>query len=97
MAKIIAKWNASLIAESEETVLIEGNHYFSRADVETALLKESETTTVCPWKGTALYYDLVVNGKTNKDAVWYYPNPKAAAIKIKDRLAFWNGVEVTEV
>lgn len=97
MAKITAKWNGEIIAESNDTVLIEGNHYFKIEDVKKEYLSASQTTSVCPWKGTASYHSLKVGSEVNKDAVWYYPNPKEAAIKIKDRLAFWKGVEVTEV
>lgn len=97
MGKIIAEWNGKVIASSDETVLIEGNHYFNMNDVDQSLLTASETTTVCSWKGTANYYNVVVDGEINKDAVWYYAEPKEAAIKIKDRVAFWKGVKVTEV
>lgn len=92
---ITAKWNGALIASSEDTVVVEGNHYFPRNRVEPAFLKESETTSQCPWKGEASYYSLVVKGETNKDAAWYYPDPKDAAMEIKDHIAFWKGVEVS--
>ncbi len=89
-----AVWNGTVIAESEETVLVEGNHYFPAGSVNTALLAESATTSVCPWKGTASYYDIVVNGQTNAGAAWYYPAPKPEAAQIKDAVAFWKGVTV---
>ena len=77
MAK--ATWNGTVIAESDDTVIVEGNHYFPVASVREELLRPSDTTSVCPWKGTASYYSLEVDGQTNPDAVWYYPEPKAAA------------------
>lgn len=90
-----AKWNGRTIARSGDTVVVEGNHYFPRASVEDGVLVDSDTTSVCPWKGTAHYFTLVVDGERNPDAAWYYPTPKAAAAEIKDRVAFWKGVEVT--
>jgi uncharacterized protein (DUF427 family) len=90
-----AIWNGTVIAESDDTVVVERNHYFPRDSVRPDLLKPSATTSFCPWKGTASYYSLEVDGKTNADAVWYYPEPKDAAKEIKDRMAFWKGVEVT--
>ena len=93
MAK--ATWNDTVIAESDDTVVVEGNHYFPKDSVRQEFLKESDTHSVCPWKGTASYYSLEVDGKTNPDAVWYYPEPKDAAKQITDRVAFWRGVEVT--
>jgi uncharacterized protein (DUF427 family) len=93
MAKAV--WNGKLIAESDETVVVEGNHYFPRAAVEREFLRPSAHTSVCPWKGTASYYDLEVDGKTNPGAAWYYPTPKDAAAEIEDRIAFWKGVEVS--
>lgn len=89
-----AVWNGETVAESEDTVVVEGNHYFPRASVNQAMLKRSDTTTRCPWKGTAHYFTLVVNGAENPDAAWYYPEPLAAAEQIKDRVAFWKGVQV---
>ena len=89
-----ATWNGAVIARSDDTVVVEGNHYFPRDAVDPGLLKPSTTTSICPWKGTASYYSLVVDGKENKDAVWFYPDPKSAAAEIADRLAFWKGVEV---
>jgi uncharacterized protein (DUF427 family) len=90
-----AIWNGTVIAESDDTVVVERNHYFPRDSVRADLLKPSATTSVCGWKGTASYYSIEVDGKTNADAVWYYPEPKDAAKEIKDRIAFWKGVEVT--
>jgi uncharacterized protein (DUF427 family) len=89
-----AVWNGAVIAESDDTVVVENNHYFPRAAVRSEYLRGSDTTTVCPWKGTALYYSLEVDGARNPDAAWYYPEPKRAAAKIRDRIAFWHGVEV---
>lgn len=89
-----ATWNGAVIARSDDTVVVEGNHYFPRDAADPAVLKPSTTTSVCPWKGTASYYSLVVEGKENKDAVWFYPEPKSAAAEIVDRMAFWKGVEV---
>jgi uncharacterized protein (DUF427 family) len=89
-----AVWNNTVIAESGDTVVVEGNHYFPVTSVNHSYLQASPTTTVCSWKGTANYYTLDVNGKTNPDAAWYYAEPKAAAKKIKGRVAFWKGVRV---
>jgi uncharacterized protein (DUF427 family) len=91
-----AIWNNAVIAESDDTVVVEGNHYFPSAAVGKQYLQPSPTHTHCPWKGEASYYDVVVNGETNKDAAWYYPAPKEAAAEIKDRVAFWRGVKVHE-
>lgn len=89
-----AIWHGTVIAESDETVVVEGNHYFPASSVKQDLLTSIDTTTVCPWKGTASYYDVVVDGATNPGAAWYYPDPKDAAAEIKDRVAFWKGVTV---
>ena len=89
-----AIWNEQVIAESDDTLVIEGNHYFPLASVNKDFLSPSDLTSVCPWKGTANYYSLNIDGKTNKDAVWYYATPKEMAKGIKDRVAFWKGVEV---
>ena len=89
-----AIWKGEIIAESESTVVVEGNHYFPPESVAKKHLKPSPTTTECPWKGTAHYYSVVVGGEENRDAAWYYPDPKEAAAKIKDRIAFWHGVDV---
>jgi uncharacterized protein (DUF427 family) len=94
---IRASWNGTVIAESTRTTVVEGNHYFPIDDVDPAALVGSDTHTVCPWKGTASYYSVVVDGQTNADAAWTYPDPKDAASQIKDHVAFWRGVEVTEV
>lgn len=91
-----ATWNGQVIAESEETIVVEGNHYFPPEAVKKEFLKASDTHTVCPWKGTASYYHLEVDGKTNEDAAWYYPDTKPMANKIEDHVAFWKGVEVTK-
>ena len=91
-----AHWNGETIAASDDTVVVEGNHYFPREDVRSDFLAESQTNTTCPWKGTASYYSLVVDGESNPDAAWFYPNPKKAAAQIKDRIAFWKGVAVAE-
>lgn len=90
-----AIWNNTVIAQSDDTVVVENNHYFPLASVKQAFLKPSATTTVCGWKGTASYYTLDINGETNADAVWYYAEPKEAAKQIKGRVAFWKGVRVT--
>jgi uncharacterized protein (DUF427 family) len=89
-----AVWNGATIAESDDTVVVEGNHYFPAAAVDPAVLRGSDTHTLCPWKGTASYYTLAVNGAENKDAAWYYHDPRPAAAEIKGRIAFWKGVEV---
>lgn len=89
-----AVWNGATIAESDDTVVVENNHYFPRDAVDASLLRDSDTTTVCPWKGTARYHDLVVDGAENRNAAWYYPHPKPAAAEIRDRIAFWKGVEI---
>ena len=89
-----AIWNRQVIAESDATVVVEGNHYFPAESVHAEYLRPSETTTVCGWKGTAHYYDLVVDGQTNPGAAWYYPEPKQAAEEICNRVAFWKGVRV---
>lgn len=89
-----ARWNGAVIAKSDDTVVVEGNHYFPADAVDPALLKPSATTSNCPWKGTAHYHSLVVDGQDNRDAAWYYPDPKPAAAEIAGRIAFWKGVEV---
>ena len=91
-----AIWNNKVIAESNNTKVVEGNHYFPPEAVNKAYLTESSTSTTCPWKGKASYYSVSVDGKTNEDAAWYYPEPKSAASEIKDHVAFWKGVEVAE-
>lgn len=89
-----AIWNGKVIAESNETINIEGNQYFPEESVNKAYLNSTDTHTVCHWKGTASYYDVTVDGKTNKDAAWYYPDPSKLAEKIKGYIAFWHGVQV---
>ncbi|WP_022975569.1 DUF427 domain-containing protein [Nevskia ramosa] len=89
-----AIWNGQVIAESSDTVVVEGNHYFPADSIKREYLADSATHTVCGWKGTASYYSLNVDGAANKDAVWYYPEPKEAAAEIKGRVAFWKGVKV---
>jgi uncharacterized protein (DUF427 family) len=89
-----AIWNHHVMAESDNTVVVEGNHYFPPESVNAEYLKASSHTTVCGWKGTAQYYDLVVDGQTNPGAAWYYPTPKDAAKQIAGRIAFWKGVQV---
>lgn len=89
-----ARWNGAVIADSDDTVVVEGNHYFPRAAVDSALLSDSSTTSVCPWKGVAHYHDVTVGGQVNHDAAWYYPETKEAADAIRGRIAFWKGVEV---
>ena len=91
-----AIWNHTVIAESNETIVIENNHYFPPSTVKKEYLKLSFTHSTCPWKGEASYFDIEVDGKTNKDAAWFYPEPKDAAKEIKDYIAFWRGVKVTK-
>ena len=90
-----ATWNGATLADSAQTVVVEGNHYFQPDSIKTEHFRGSETHTTCHWKGEASYYDVVVDGKTNKDAAWYYPNPSEAAKQIKDHVAFWRGVQIT--
>jgi uncharacterized protein (DUF427 family) len=89
-----AEWKGTIIAQSDQTVVIEGNHYFPPDSVRNEYLQPSSKTTVCPWKGTASFYNVVVDGSENPDAAWYYPTPKDAASEIKDHVAFWRGVDV---
>lgn len=89
-----ATWNGVTLSDSSETVMVENNHYFPMDAIDPAMLKPSATTSVCPWKGTAHYYTVVAAGAENKDAAWYYPDPKSAAAQIKGRVAFWKGVKV---
>lgn len=91
-----AIWNDHVIAESDDTVFIEGNHYFPMSAINRAVLMRSDRTSFCPWKGTANYYNLAINGNKNEDAAWYYSEPKDAAQKIAGRVAFWRGVQVVE-
>lgn len=92
MAKAI--WKGQIIAESDDVQVVEGNYYFPPNSVKRDFVKESDTTSVCPWKGTASYYTIEVDGEVNRDAAWFYPTPKEAADHIKDFVAFWRGVEV---
>lgn len=89
-----AIWNEQVLAESTQTIVIEGNHYFPPDSINGEFFKESETHTICPWKGVASYYSLEVNGQTNRDAAWYYPETKPMASGIKGYVAFWKGVKV---
>lgn len=89
-----AIWNGVTIAESDDTVVVEGNHYFPAASLNRDVVVNSNHRTSCPWKGQARYYSLLVDGDLNPDAVWYYPEPSEAAAEIKDRVAFWKGVQV---
>ena len=90
-----AIWNDAVLAESAHTVIIEGNHYFPPESIKAEHFRESDTHTVCPWKGTASYYDVVVSEQVNKDAAWYYPSASEAAKEIQGYVAFWKGVRVT--
>lgn len=89
-----AVWKNVTIAESDDTVVVEGNHYFPPDSIRKEYFRESRSRTTCPWKGTARYFDIVINGEENKDACWYYPDPKEDAKMIKNYLAFWRGVDV---
>ena len=91
-----AIWNRQVIAESDDTVVVEGNHYFPASSIRSEFFAPSEQKSFCPWKGEASYYDVVVDDQKNAGAAWFYPSPKKAADEIRDRVAFWRGVEVTE-
>ena len=91
-----AIWKNQLLAESDSTIVLEGNHYFPIESVNKDHLKPSKYHTTCPWKGEASYYDIEVDGEVNKNAAWYYPEPSKAASQIKGHVAFWNGVSITE-
>lgn len=91
---MIATWNGVTLAESDDTVVVEGNHYFPPESVRMEYLRPTDKHTECPWKGTASYYDIVVDGETNEGGAWYYPEPKEAARQIAGRVAFWHGVSV---
>jgi uncharacterized protein (DUF427 family) len=91
---IRATWNGVVLAQSDRTIRVEGNHYFPLDDVRSEYLRDSPTHTRCPWKGIASYYNVVVDGKTNRDAAWYYPDPSPAAAEIAGHIAFWHGVRV---
>lgn len=90
-----AIWNGTVVAESADTVVVEGNHYFPREAIVEEYFTDSGTHTTCPWKGEASYLNVVVDGQTNPDAAWYYPTPKDAAAQIAGRVAFWRGVTVS--
>jgi uncharacterized protein (DUF427 family) len=90
-----AVWNGVMLASSDDTVVVEGNHYFPAGAIAPGVLKPSTTMTVCPWKGVARYYTVAAGGAENPDAAWYYPDPKPEAALIKDRIAFWRGVTVS--
>ncbi len=89
-----AVWNGAILAESNQTIVVEGNHYFPHDSIEKGYFQPSDTHTVCPWKGTASYYNIIVNGDVIKDAAWYYPSTKEAAKSIENYVAFWRGVKV---
>ena len=91
-----AIWNGTVIAESDDVRQVEGNHYFPPESIKKEFFTESDTTSVCPWKGTASYYHIEVDGEVNKDSAWYYPDPTEAANNIKDHLAFWRGIEIQD-
>ena len=89
-----ATWNGETIAESNDTVVVEGNHYFPASSLRREFVADSPTRSTCPWKGTASYYSLAVNGEKNRDAVWFYPSPKQGAEQVANRIAFWKGVKI---
>jgi uncharacterized protein (DUF427 family) len=89
-----ATWNGAVIAESDDTVVVEGNHYFPESSLNRAYISFSNHKTTCAWKGQASYYSLIVNGEMNTDAAWYYADPKSQAEEIRGRVAFWKGVKV---
>ena len=91
-----AIWNVEVIAESETTTLVEGNHYFPEDSIKKEFFKDSDLTSVCHWKGTANYYSIEVNGETNKDAAWYYADPKQLAEGVRGKVAFWRGVQIVD-
>ena len=91
-----AIWRGQVLAESNLTEVVEGNHYFPRKSINGEFFKESSSHTICPWKGVASYYDVQVDGKLNRNAAWYYPEPTDAAKKIQGYVAFWHGVEIWE-
>jgi len=89
-----AIWNGAVVADSDATVIVEGNHYFPRSSLQRQFFRASATQTVCSWKGVSRYYDLVVGDSVNTDAAWFYPEPKRAATQIAGHVAFWRGVEI---
>ena len=90
-----ASWNGAVLAESDKTIVVEGNHYFPPDSIHKEYFNQTPTQTVCPWKGTASYYSITINGQTNHDGSWFYHAPKDAASQIKDYVSFWRGVRVT--
>ncbi len=95
LCSVKANWQGKTLAESNNTVMVENNHYFPADSLRREFFGNSDSHTTCPWKGEASYYHITVEGEVNSDAAWYYPDPKAAAAEIKDRVAFWKGVAVT--
>lgn len=95
--RVRAVWNDTVLAESEKTIVVEGNHYFPRESIHPEYFHENPRHTICPWKGVASYYDVEVDGRVNRSAAWYYPDPSPAARHIQDYVAFWNGVRVEKV
>ncbi|MEW8395329.1 MAG: DUF427 domain-containing protein [Candidatus Thiodiazotropha sp.] len=91
-----AIWNGRIVAESDDTSIVEGNHYFPPDSLNREYFRSSSTTSICSWKGTASYYTISVDGRENRDAAWYYPSPSAAAEEIRNHVAFWHGVEIIE-
>lgn len=90
-----AIWNGKIVAESDNTIVVEGNQYFPPDSIKKEYFSETDKHTICPWKGQASYYDVIVDNQANRDAAWYYPEPKDAAREIKNYVAFWNGVEIS--
>ena len=91
-----ATWKGKILAESDDTIVVEGNHYFPPESINERFFEQTDHHTECPWKGTAHYYTITVDGERNKNAAWYYPDPKEAAAKITDYVAFWNGVAIEQ-
>ena len=96
-AMIEASWNGKVLARSDSTVVVEGNHYFPPDSLERSHFRDSDTTTFCGWKGDCRYYDVTVEGEVNSDAAWYYPNPYPRAQHIRNHVAFWKGVRIYNV
>lgn len=90
-----AVWNGAVLAQSDDTIVVEGNHYFPADSIDSSLFRPSDTTSVCGWKGTASYRSVIVEGRENRDAAWFYADPKPAAADIRGRIAFWKGVRVS--
>jgi uncharacterized protein (DUF427 family) len=91
-----AIWNGAVLAESDDTVVVEGNHYFPRESINAKYFERSNAHSLCPWKGIASYYHVEVDGQPNRNAAWYYPHPSPLARKIKNRVAFWHGVRIEQ-